>query len=85
MKHVITSLHSCGEFDGSAAKLSGLILKCVDRMPLTMEPNFEDMSCLMTFGLTPPASEEDVVFKQKCCSSACPTSNPAAEVCPKLR
>lgn len=54
-------------------------------MPLTMEPNFEDMSCLMIFGQKPPAPEDDVVFKQKCCTSTCPTSNPAAEVCPKLR
>ena len=74
-----------GEFDRGTAKLCGLILESVDRMPLTMEPNFEDMSCLMIFGQTPPAPEEDVVFKQKCCTSTCPTSNPAAKVCPKLR
>ncbi|KAG0578478.1 hypothetical protein M758_4G023100 [Ceratodon purpureus] len=54
-------------------------------MPLTMEPNFEDMSCLMIFGQTPPSAEDDVVFKQKCCTSYCPTSSPASEVCPKLR
>lgn len=54
-------------------------------MPLTMEPNFEDMSCLMIFGQTPLPPEQDVAFKEKCCSTTCPTSNPASEVCPKLR
>uniref|UniRef100_A0A7I4DYF2 Beta-carotene isomerase D27-like C-terminal domain-containing protein n=1 Tax=Physcomitrium patens TaxID=3218 RepID=A0A7I4DYF2_PHYPA len=54
-------------------------------MPLTMEPNFEDMSCLMIFGQTPPAFEDDLVFKQKCCTTYCPTSSQASEVCPKLR
>ena len=42
-------------------------------MPLTMKPNFEDYSCDMVFGLTPPPLEEDEALRQPClqeCSSA---------------
>jgi hypothetical protein len=41
-------------------------------MPLTMEPNFEDMSCKMIFGQA-PLLEEDPVYTQAClkeCSTA---------------
>ena len=53
-------------------------------MPLTMEPNFEDLSCRMIFGQRPPEPEDDQAFKQPCFST-CPTTSLSAEVCPKLR
>ncbi|BBN13496.1 beta-carotene isomerase [Marchantia polymorpha subsp. ruderalis] len=37
-------------------------------MPLTMNPNFEDMSCDMIYGLKPPPIEEDDAYKQPCYS-----------------
>jgi Beta-carotene isomerase D27-like, C-terminal len=42
-------------------------------MPLTMEPNFEDMSCKMIFGKVPLPLEQDPVYQQGClrdCSTA---------------
>ena len=35
-------------------------------MPLYMEPNFEDLSCKMVFGQTPPPLEQDDVMGQPC-------------------
>ncbi|CAM6109741.1 unnamed protein product [Calypogeia fissa] len=35
-------------------------------MPLTMNPNFEDMSCEMIYGLHPPPLEEDPAYQQPC-------------------
>ncbi|KAJ6962126.1 hypothetical protein NC652_000940 [Populus alba x Populus x berolinensis] len=35
-------------------------------LPLTMIPNFEDMSCEMVYGQVPPPFEEDPVVKQPC-------------------
>ncbi|CAL5004472.1 unnamed protein product [Urochloa decumbens] len=35
-------------------------------LPLTMNPNFEDMSCEMIYGQVPPPLEEDPVSKQPC-------------------
>ncbi|XP_031095194.1 beta-carotene isomerase D27, chloroplastic-like [Ipomoea triloba] len=35
-------------------------------LPLTMNPNFEDMSCEMVFGQPPPPYEQDPVAKQPC-------------------
>jgi len=42
-------------------------------MPLTMKPNFEDYSCEMVFGLTPPPLDKDEALQQPClqkCSTA---------------
>lgn len=52
-------------------------------MPLTMEPNFENLSCRMIFGQEPPALEEDAVMQQSCFAS-CPSANVLAAKCPKL-
>ncbi|MCO5552346.1 hypothetical protein L7F22_005857 [Adiantum nelumboides] len=52
-------------------------------MPLTMEPNFEDLSCCMIFGQEPPALEDDKVMQRHCFSS-CPSANMLVEKCPKL-
>lgn len=53
-------------------------------MPLTMEPNFETLGCRMVFGQTPPPLEEDPAFLQSCFAT-CPSANPRADVCPKLK
>ncbi|GAB2274228.1 hypothetical protein Dimus_008995 [Dionaea muscipula] len=54
-------------------------------LPLTMNPNFEDMSCEMVYGQVPPAFEEDPVSKQPCFAEICSMANPSANVCPKLQ
>jgi len=41
-------------------------------VPLTMQPNYDDFSCLASFGKTPPPVSEDPVFANPCfntCSS----------------
>ncbi|XP_020691524.1 beta-carotene isomerase D27, chloroplastic-like isoform X1 [Dendrobium catenatum] len=62
-------------------------------LPLTMNPNFEDMSCDMLYGQTPPPFEEDPVSKQPCFASICmpnykyllgSLANPSTPVCHKL-
>ncbi|XP_061368429.1 beta-carotene isomerase D27, chloroplastic isoform X2 [Gastrolobium bilobum] len=54
-------------------------------LPLTMIPNFEDMSCDMVYGQTPPPFEEDPVSKQPCYAEICSVANPSSSVCPKLQ
>eukprot|EP00210_Caulerpa_lentillifera_P007498 g7164.t1 len=51
-------------------------------MPLTMNPNFEDLSCEMTFGAKPPPLSEDQVVQESCLSE-CPTKQ--SGVCWKVR
>ncbi|AQK43782.1 Digalactosyldiacylglycerol synthase 1 chloroplastic [Zea mays] len=53
-------------------------------LPLTMNPNFEDMSCEMIYGQVPPLLEEDPASKQACYPSHCSMSTPSASACPKL-
>lgn len=53
-------------------------------LPLTMIPNFEDMSCEMVYGQVPPPFEEDPVAKQPCFADICSVSNPNSSICPKL-
>uniref|UniRef100_A0A0E0LQK1 Beta-carotene isomerase D27-like C-terminal domain-containing protein n=1 Tax=Oryza punctata TaxID=4537 RepID=A0A0E0LQK1_ORYPU len=40
-------------------------------LPLTMNPNFEDMSCEMIYGQVPPPLEEDPASKQPCYPKLC--------------
>ncbi|XP_010267423.1 PREDICTED: beta-carotene isomerase D27, chloroplastic [Nelumbo nucifera] len=54
-------------------------------LPLTMNPNFEDMSCDMVYGQVPPPFEEDPVSKQPCYANICSMANPSNTVCPKLQ
>ncbi|XP_004502060.1 beta-carotene isomerase D27, chloroplastic [Cicer arietinum] len=54
-------------------------------LPLTMIPNFEDMSCEMVYGQTPPSFEDDPVSKQPCYAEICSVANPSSSVCPKLQ
>ncbi|XP_020589137.1 beta-carotene isomerase D27, chloroplastic-like [Phalaenopsis equestris] len=53
-------------------------------LPLTMNPNFEDMSCEMIYGQAPPPFEEDPVSKQPCYANMCTLANPNSTVCHKL-
>ena len=52
-------------------------------IPLTMTPNFEDLSCTMVFGQLPPAHQVDEAMSQACLA-ACPTGSERAIACPKL-
>ena len=54
-------------------------------LPLTMNPNFEDMSCEMIYGQVPPPLEEDPASKQPCYANLCSISTPSAPICPKLQ
>ncbi|XP_028756021.1 beta-carotene isomerase D27, chloroplastic isoform X1 [Neltuma alba] len=54
-------------------------------LPLTMIPNFEDMSCEMVYGQVPPPFEEDPVSKQPCYAEICSVANPNSPLCPKLQ
>ena len=52
-------------------------------LPLTMVPNFEDLSCEMQFGVPAPAIEADSVYDQPCFSGQCSMAAPAGP-CPKI-
>ncbi|KAL5726760.1 hypothetical protein ACHQM5_000024 [Ranunculus cassubicifolius] len=54
-------------------------------LPLTMIPNFEDMSCEMVYGQVPPPFEEDPVSQQPCYANICTVANPNVSICPKLQ
>ncbi|CAH9089566.1 unnamed protein product [Cuscuta epithymum] len=54
-------------------------------LPLTMNPNFEDMSCEMVYGQEPPPYEQDPVAKQPCLADICSMANPRSSVCHKLQ
>lgn len=54
-------------------------------IPLTMTPNFEDLSCEMVFGKFPPALEEEPVYHQPCLTSRCAMASSELESCPKVR
>jgi Beta-carotene isomerase D27-like, C-terminal len=54
-------------------------------IPLTMTPNFEDLSCDMVFGQAPPAIEDEPIYHQPCLMTQCPTAEPRAAACPKVR
>lgn len=53
-------------------------------IPLTMTPNFEDLSCTMVFGQLPPPPSSDEVMAEPCLPS-CATPSQAALSCPKLK
>ncbi|MEY2979722.1 MAG: DUF4033 domain-containing protein [Prochlorotrichaceae cyanobacterium] len=54
-------------------------------IPLTMTPNFEDLSCEMVFGQVPPPLETEAVYQQPCLAQDCPTARPNNAPCPKVR
>ena len=51
-------------------------------IPLTMKPNFEDLSCQMIFGQIPPLPEIDEAHQQPCLEQQ---GSGRFVVCPKLR
>jgi hypothetical protein len=53
-------------------------------IPLTMTPNFEDLSCEMMFGQMPPPLETEAAYHQPCLMGECITAS-AAPACPKVR
>jgi hypothetical protein len=53
-------------------------------IPLTMTPNFEDLSCRMVFGQLAPIPAIDPAYQHSCLESQCPTATVGAIVCPKL-
>ncbi|GER39572.1 beta-carotene isomerase D27 [Striga asiatica] len=54
-------------------------------LPLTMTPNFEDMSCEMVYGRIPPKFEDDPASKQPCLAHFCSIAQPNSTICPKLQ
>jgi hypothetical protein len=54
-------------------------------IPLTMTPNFEDLSCEMVFGQLPPPLETEDCYHQPCLTTQCPTAPLNAVPCPKVR
>ena len=52
-------------------------------IPLTMTPDFSDLSCKMVFGQVPPNPADDEAFTQSCLSE-CDAGTPTAKACPKL-
>ena len=51
-------------------------------IPLTMTPNFEDLSCKMIFGQIPPAPAVDDAYQQPCLDQQ---GLGRSTICPKLR
>lgn len=53
-------------------------------IPLTLTPNFEDMSCEMVFGQIPPPFEEEAAYQQPCLANQWGAMK-SSEPCPKVR
>mmetsp|Transcript_26927 Transcript_26927/g.58816 ORF Transcript_26927/g.58816 Transcript_26927/m.58816 type:complete len:468 (+) Transcript_26927:324-1727(+) len=55
-------------------------------IPVTLNPNFEDLSCEMVFGQYPPPREIDDAFKQPCFAAHCsvPTAMDTPKPCPQM-
>ncbi|NJR38579.1 MAG: DUF4033 domain-containing protein [Leptolyngbyaceae cyanobacterium CSU_1_4] len=53
-------------------------------IPLTLTPNFEDMSCEMVFGQMPPPLEEEAAYQQPCLTNQ-GGGMKSLEPCPKVR
>mmetsp|Transcript_42513 Transcript_42513/g.110203 ORF Transcript_42513/g.110203 Transcript_42513/m.110203 type:complete len:218 (-) Transcript_42513:12-665(-) len=51
-------------------------------IPLTMDPNFEDLSCQCVFGAEPPPLPEDRCYSQPCFTQQCNMAVPSGP-CPK--
>jgi hypothetical protein len=54
-------------------------------IPLTMIPNFEDLSCEMIFGQIPPPLETEAAYQQPCLHDRCELATPRSAACPKVR
>ena len=53
-------------------------------LPLRMEPNFEDLSCVMKFGVPALPYGEDPAREQTCFQGQCPMAVPGGAPCPKI-
>ena len=53
-------------------------------IPLTMTPDFEDMSCKMVFGQLPPQLETEDVYHQVCLVDHCHVASKIKQACPKV-
>jgi hypothetical protein len=54
-------------------------------IPLTMTPNFEDMSCEMVFGQLPPPLDTEDAYSHPCLVDHCSMAKSDVEPCPKVR
>ena len=54
-------------------------------IPLTMTPNFEDLSCEMVFGQIPPPLESESAYNQPCLENRCSLASSPSQFCPKVR
>jgi hypothetical protein len=54
-------------------------------IPLTMIPNFDDLSCEMIFGQMPPPLETEAAYYHACLVDRCSMAQPEAPACPKVR
>jgi hypothetical protein len=54
-------------------------------IPLTMTPNFEDLSCEMVFGQPPPPLETEAAYTQPCLIDPGSPAQPDPRPCPKVR
>ncbi len=54
-------------------------------IPLTMTPNFEDLSCEMVFGQVPPPLATEAAYHQPCLAHQCSTAQETVKPCPKVR
>ena len=52
-------------------------------IPVTMTPNFEDLSCEMVFGQIPPKLETEEAYQQPCLPDNCSMASPKSDRCPK--
>lgn len=53
-------------------------------IPLTMTPNFEDLSCEMVFGQNPPPLHTEEASTHPCLQTYCPTAVNSNQPCPKI-
>lgn len=53
-------------------------------LPLTMNPNFEDLSCEMIFGQKAPPIEQDPLYNQPCFAQECTLAEKEPVPCPKI-
>lgn len=79
------------ERSGCVGMCAGLCKRPMQRMfggvlgmPLSMEPNVEDLSCTMVFGKEPTPWAEDELREQPCFAT-CATASKGGGACPKLR
>lgn len=54
-------------------------------IPLTLTPNFEDLSCDMVFGQPPPPLVSEAVYQQPCLTQRCSTAASSRRPCPGVR